>query len=133
MAIYNPYQMYPQNYQQYPPQNYQQNQQIQNGGFTTVRNEEEARNYPVAHGVSMTFKNETAPYIYTKTMGFSQMDQPIFEKYRLVKEEQEEKREEPNYIEMFESQISALWNEVNSLKEKKPVSRKKAEVADDTE
>lgn len=65
-------------------------QQIQNGGFITVRSEAEARNYPVAPGTSVTFKHETAPYCYTKTMGFSQFEAPRFEKFRLVKEEEAE-------------------------------------------
>lgn len=64
--------------------------QIQNGGFVTVRSEAEARNYPVAPGNSVTFKHETAPYCYTKTMGFSQFEAPRFEKYKLVKEEDEQ-------------------------------------------
>ena len=89
--FFNPYQ-YPQ--YGYPMQNQQvQNvqpqtqQQIQSGGFLQVPNEEYARNYPVALGNSVTFKDESAPYIYTKTMGFSQLDNPTFDKYRLVKEE----------------------------------------------
>lgn len=70
---------------QMPTQN-----QIQNGGFITVRSEAEARSYPVAPGTSVTFKHETAPYCYTKTMGFSQFEAPKFEKFRLVKEEENE-------------------------------------------
>ncbi len=65
----------------------QQPQQIQNGGFISVRSIEEAKNYPVAPGNSVTFKDENSPYVYTKTMGFSQLDRPIFEVYRLVKED----------------------------------------------
>ena len=68
--------------------------QIQNGGFICVPNEEEARKYPVAPGNSVTFKNENAPYVYTKTMGFSQLDRPLFEKFRLVKEEDVEVQHE---------------------------------------
>lgn len=84
---------YPYNYGYYPyqqtqPQQTQQPLQIQNGGFIQVHNEFEARNYPVAPGNSVTFKDENAPYVYTKTMGFSQLDRPIFEKYRLIKEEE---------------------------------------------
>ena len=74
------------------PYYYQQNQmqmqnQIQNGGLVSVRNISEARNYPVAAGNSVTFKDENAPYVYTKTMGFSPLDRPIFEVFRLVKED----------------------------------------------
>ena len=60
---------------------------FENGGFVSVASEEDARRYPVAPGNSVTFKNENAPYVYTKTMGFSQLDRPLFEKFRLVKEE----------------------------------------------
>lgn len=120
--IQQPYQA-PVQYQ--APFQQQQQQQIQNGGFISVRNESEARGYPVAPGNSITFKDETAPYVYTKTMGFSQLDQPIFEKYKLVKEE------DPNNVravvadeaidnavqKKLEEQIDQLWKEVNSLKE----------------
>ena len=91
---------YYQNYPQTMPQNMPQampqqnttpqiqNQQAMiNTDFVKVHSENEARNYPVATGASVTFKDENAPFIYTKTMGFSQLDIPVFEKYRLVKED----------------------------------------------
>lgn len=82
---------YQQYQQSYPQQQYQQimqaQQQPQFGGFVSVRNEMEARNYPVAPGNSVMFRDETAPYIYSKSMGYSQLDTPRFDKYRLVKEE----------------------------------------------
>lgn len=84
---YQPY--YPQYQQMNNQQNVQQaaqNNQVQNGGFVRVQNENEARNYLVAPGTSVTFRDESAPYIYTKTMGFSQLDSPVFEKFKLVKE-----------------------------------------------
>ena len=95
-----PYYQYPtynqmlyQQMQNSQPQNMQQNPQIQNGGFIMVKSINEAMNYPVAPGNSVTFKNESQPYIYTKTLGFSQLDQPIFEVFKLVKEENEIKDE----------------------------------------
>lgn len=86
---------YQQNYSPYnqynPYQNQMQNQQaqqtIQSGNLISVRNEDEARMYPIAPGNSVTFKDENTPYIYTKTMGFSQLDRPVFERYKLIKEE----------------------------------------------
>lgn len=87
-------QYFPQNYPQYstmPQQVNQQTnqptQQIQNGGFIPVPNIEAARSYHVAPGTSVTFIDENAPYVYTKTRGFSQFEPPVFEKLRLVKEE----------------------------------------------
>lgn len=88
---YQPYNYYPQQ-NQVPVQN-----QVLSGGFVPVRSEAEARNYPVAFGTSVTFKNETAPYCYTKTMGVSQLEAPKFEKYRLVKEEDEHQSSESAY------------------------------------
>lgn len=61
-------------------------QAIQNGGLVSVMSEQEARSYPVAPGNSVTMKDENQPYIYEKTMSFSQLDTPVFKKYRLVEE-----------------------------------------------
>ena len=89
-------QMYPQQYnQQYQYPNQMQNnlpqQSIQSvtqsDNLIRVHNEEEARIFPVGPGHSVIFKDENQPYIYVKTMGFSQLDRPIFEKYKLIKEE----------------------------------------------
>lgn len=97
----------------------QQQIQVQNSGFVSVRNEQEARNYPVAPGNSVTFKDETAPYIYTKTMGFSQLDRPNFEKYKLLKEEVQEELPNTDIVQKFENEIKNLWTEINTLKKSK--------------
>lgn len=140
--FYNPYQNMYAPYQYQP--NYQQNgiqpsfqqsqqaQQIQNGGFVSVHNENEARNYPIAPGNSVTFKDENAPYVYTKTQGFSQLDRPVFEKYRLVKEEdyQQQQTAQNSPVSSENTQqinnsdyakkdeITALWSEIEALKSK---------------
>lgn len=116
--------------------------QIQNGGFVSVRNETEARNYPVALGNSVTFKDETAPYIYTKTMGFSQLDAPKFDKYKLVKEtpaEQPKLLQDEVFddkaildtVEGLKGEIEAIWGEIEGLKKKPVIKPKKKEAADD--
>ena len=83
-------QYFPQNYNTPQPQIQPQIQPQMQTSFVNVRSEAEARNYPVGYGNSITFKDETQPYVYTKTMGFSQLDRPVFERYRLVKEEAQE-------------------------------------------
>lgn len=117
------YQQNPQVYPQMQPQ-----PQIQNGGFVPVRGEQEARNYPVAPGNSVTFKDETAPYVYTKTMGFSQLDRPSFEKFKLVKEDiidtSEQVSEDNKDIERIKSDIKKIWGEINELKSHKKQTRK---------
>jgi hypothetical protein len=129
---YNPYQL--QQLQQQQIQQ-QQPQQIQNGGFVSVRSEDEARNYPVAPGNSVTFRNEVAPYVYTKTMGFSQLDRPVFDKYRLVKEEDykpenaEKPQEQTPTIDLSDyvqrSELDAIFAEIGAIKDE--IGKKKTE------
>ena len=100
--------------------------QIQNGGLVRVMNEEEARNYPVAPGYSVTFIDDSVNYCYTKTAGFSQFDKPRFEKYRLTKEEptdetdkttkEEKKDTAPEYALKFE--LDKLRAEFRKVKER---------------
>ena len=136
-ATYQPFQY--QQYQQYPqyqnfqqmPQQYQNNmqpqqpQQIQNGGFISVHNIQEAINYPVAPGNSVTFKDENSPYIYVKTKGFSQLEEPIFKKFRLIEESDTQPQESTttvteqavNYADFAkQADVTALWNEIEMLK-----------------
>jgi hypothetical protein len=152
---YNPYQYYPQQYQQ----NNQQmvgaqmslpQQQPQFGGFVSVRNEMEARNYPVAPGNSVMFRDETGPYIYSKSMGYSQLDTPRFDKYRLVKEEDapvstcephtevlNDKTDNlPTYalkseFDALQELVGALAEDVDLLKSKRQPAKKKEVVADE--
>ena len=153
------YQGYPQYYQQTPvnnppfqnvvtpnPQPVMATMPIQQtpNGLVNVRNETEARNYPVAYGNSVTFKDETAPYVYTKTMGFSQLEQPRFEKYRLVKEDAETpdnapmpiksedltKYAEKTEIEDVRAEIKAMKEDITKLK---AIKKKREVILDDDE
>ena len=147
MAYNNGYPInYPQYYGQYQqpqlqgtqmslPQQMQQ-PQIQNGGFVSVRNEEEARNYPVGLGTSVTFITDNRQHVYSKTMGFSQLDRPIFDKYRLVKEETESESTpddniityaEKSQIEALQAQINDITAEIEELRKKQSPKKKEAE------
>ncbi len=77
----NPY--YAQNQPPAPPQ---MQTHTQSGGFIRVQSENEARMYPIQPGTSATFIDENQPYCYTKTLDFSQLDRPIFKRFRLVEE-----------------------------------------------
>ena len=119
-----PYPYY-QNFGNYNPMYYQQpqqhNQQIQNGGFVSAPSMDYARSYPVAPGNSVTFKIESQPYICTKTLGFSQLDQPVFEVFKLVKEDAVEapiKAIEEPCVQFFTvDEASALKGEIEALKQ----------------
>lgn len=93
-------------------------------GLVSVQNESEARSYPIAYGNSVMFKDENLPYIYVKTMGYSQLEQPRFEKYKLIKETVED-QVESNYAD--KSEVEALRKEIESLKESLEKKVKKSE------
>lgn len=127
--------------QQVQQQQSQQMQQptIQQSGFVLVQSEQEARAYPVAPGNSITFKDETAPFCYVKTMGFNQLDRPTFERYRLVKEDApSEVRESstthehpattknPTYA--TKDDLAEIWDELDALKEKLKAQTEKKTV-----
>lgn len=124
-----PYYQYPNYNQMYYQQSQQQSTpQIQNGGFVSAPSMDYARSYPVAPGNSVTFKIESQPYICTKTLGFSQLDQPIFEIFKLVKEECAETsknvldNEDGQFLTIDEgnalkAEIDAVKSELQMLKE----------------
>lgn len=122
----NPYAGYPQMPNVYANQMQTQAQpqaQIQNSGFVSVHSEAEARNYPVAHGNSITFKDENAPYVYVKTMGFSQLDRPTFERFKLVKEDAEQTQEQPlsvigdnSIVEEIKGDIEAIKGDIEGIR-----------------
>lgn len=113
----------------YPYYNQPMQAQQQDNGFIMVRNEMEARNFPVGFGHSVTFKDESAPFVYTKTMGYSQMQPPVFEKYRLVKEEVEPEVQQANGLDAVKEDIKNLWAEIEALKNPK---KKKKEIEDES-
>lgn len=122
MAYYNQY--YPM-YQQ-PNYNYQQ---VQNSGFVAIPSEEDARNYPIQRGNSVTFRDENLPYIYIKTLGFGQMDLPVFEKYRLVKENTQNAQIQPEKVTDDTLPIYVTKAEFEALRE--DVERLRKELGDE--
>lgn len=128
---------YMQNFQQQPqmqqqqPQPQQQPQQL-NGGYVTVRSEEEARNYPVAPGASVTFFNETQPFCYKKSAGTSPLDPPTFEIYQITKVESVKKDEPTNITPKTEkSQIEAILSDLEALEKRVSEIENKKEVISD--
>lgn len=128
---YNPY------YQNQQQMQSQTQQSIQGGSLISVHDENEARMFPVGPGYSITFKDENQPYIYTKTMGFSQLDRPVFEKYKLVKEETESTPVPVSDKYALKNDLANLVNKVMDLQEQitalKGDNRKRQEEAGNVE
>lgn len=97
--------------------------QIQNGGYVNVQSEQEARDYLVAQGTSVTFINQPEKMMYEKIRGFSSMEAPTFKKYKIIelKDENTADGTEPiSNIEYVEkADFEALKKEVEALKGKK--------------
>lgn len=119
-------------YPQYYNQQYNQSQPtVQSGNLISVPNESEARMYPIAPGNSVTFKDENAPFIYTKTMGFSLLDRPVFERYKRVDEAPQENVSQPvetkyalknDLVELI-NKVAELQDEILALKDDNNKSR----------
>ena len=111
--------------------------QIQNGGFVSVPDENMVNTYPVAPGNCVTFKIEGKPIVMEKSMGFSQLESPKIERYRLVKEEVEETPVEEvktpymdeihGRIDALESEIDKIRGEIDALKPKKTTTKRSGE------
>lgn len=117
-------------------------QQVSQNVFVPVANENVARNFPVAYGNTVIFKDENAPKIYIKAMGYSQLESPVFEKYAREEEKEpvlDNANNNPNTLsfDKLEGEISALKSEIEMLKEKISVvdkpKRGKKEVTEDDE
>ena len=111
--------------------------QMPQNNIVNVPSEDMARNYPVAPGNTIIFKHDNAPYIYTKTIGYSQFDTPVFERYVLDvgTPKIEPVKDEPISLPLDDikaeiSEIRALYEE---LKDKidKPKKTVKKEVTED--
>jgi uncharacterized protein (DUF342 family) len=79
-------------------------------------------------------------------MGFSQLDQPIFDKYKLIKEEQEvpvakERMDElkklkeeikmtDDDIEDLRNELQSIWGEINVLKQPKRLNKREKDGDD---
>lgn len=134
-------QNYQQSLQQVPQQQVQSQQpQIQNGGFMLVPSEDIARTYPVAPGNCVTFKIEGKPIVMEKSMGFSQLEAPRIDRYRLVREEDIQEHPEPEPVKQadysqyidelkqsFNKDMEEIWSEINDIKSQisKPITKKK--------
>lgn len=102
-----------QNYPQYPYPQYQNNAQAappQISAPISVRAEKEARDWPIAPGNSLTFIDESAGYVYTKT-SLNQFDRPKFVKYRLVREDAAEAANDSQQ----DSKTYALQSDVDAI------------------
>lgn len=106
-------------YYQNPMYNMNAQTQSQNC-FVGVSCENEARNYPVAYGNSVTFKNENEPYLYSKTV-LSQMEAPIFKKYRIVEELPQNAPQNVQGVDLStfvtKTEFGALQKELQALQE----------------
>lgn len=125
---YNPmlnyYQQQLQNLQAQQMQNMQTQQTIQDGGIVQVKDETAARNYPTAPGVSMTLIDESRQHLFVKTMGFNQLEKPIFKKFLLIPEDEQNGGIDgvsnggiDNTNNELKEQIEALQSEYERLKE----------------
>jgi len=93
----------------------------QSNNIVSVASEEIARNYPVAPGNLVIFKDENQPCIYLKSMGFSQLDRPVFERYIRDTPNEEVTPQQNSQIDLSEyalkTDLESALEEIKSLKD----------------
>lgn len=100
-----------------------QQQTTSTGALIPVPDEDFARSYPVAFGQSVSFRDENQPYIYTKTMGVSQMEPPSFKKYKLVEEPTGDPEKSPegnfsnSFMDKMKEDLSSIFESLAALQE----------------
>ena len=100
--------------------NYYQNQQPQ-VSFMSIRGKDIAINYPIAPNNTIIFKDETAPYIYVKSMGFSPLEKPMMEIYKkedLMQEKAPEEKEDNSIIQKIQTDIEGILDDIEGIKQK---------------
>ena len=120
---------------------YQQMQYMQpQTSFIRVQSETQAREWNVAPGNSVTFVDDNAPYCYTKSMGMSQFDAPVFKRFRLVEEPSQsvqvtpQSPSEPLEVNLpeyntkaeftaLETLVNDIQNKIKELTENEPVEQ----------
>jgi hypothetical protein len=128
--------------QQGVQQNQPQPQQIQNGGIIPIKDENEARNYPVAPGTSFTFVDEQRKHLFIKTVGLNMFDKFDFRRFLIIEEKEEPQEEEQRddrysgdiealkaYYEELKQEIAGLKRQIESKPAVEPVSATKKKPA----
>lgn len=113
--------------------NYYQNQQPQ-VSFMSIRGKDIAINYPIAPNNTIIFKDETAPYIYVKSMGFSPLEKPMMEIYKKEEPQQEttsEVKEDNSIIQKIQTDIEGILDDIEGIKQKLNNRPRRKEPEDD--
>lgn len=104
--------------------------------FMSIRGKDIAVNYPIAPGNTIFFKDELAPFIYVKTMGFSPLDRPTLEEYRrqdsvLPQEATPNAKDDNSTIKKIQDDIKAILDDIEGIKKKLNTRPRRKESDDD--
>ena len=110
--------------------------QIQDGGFVIIPDEKDVLTYPVQPGHCVRFKVVGKPIYFEKTASYSQFEDPKIDRYRLVKEEDENEQPKPGItkedfdsvmdeLDALRSDFDEIRGDINALKEIKDQPVKK--------
>lgn len=118
----------------YPYYNQNQTSQV---GFMSVRGKDIAVNYPIAPGNTIFFKDEIAPFIYVKTMGYSPLDKPVLDIYKREDyasapvQEAASVNKDDSVIEKMQDDINSILDDIDGIKKRLYNRPKRKETADD--
>lgn len=97
---------------------------IQDNMIVSVPSEQDARNYLVAYGHSIIFRDENKPLVFYNKTAISQFEPPVFKIYDLVERTQETPVNAPENVKPMDlstfvtkDEFGALQKELQALKQ----------------
>lgn len=89
--------------------------QVQDNVIIPVQNEQEARNYLVAPGHSVNFKDENKPMVFYAKTVISQFEPPIFKIFDMVERTPESPVNAPQHTQTMDLSIYATKDEIQAV------------------
>lgn len=116
----------------YPFYNPNQSSQV---SFMSVRGKDIAVNYPIAPGNTIFFKDEIAPNIYVKTMGYSPLEKPTLDIYvredAIPATEPTQTVTDAPAIEKIQEDIVSILEDIDGIKKRLNTRPKRKEPIED--
>ena len=97
----------------YPTVNRQPQYDTKQYSYYFVKDTGEAYNWPIAPGNLLVFKDQDGMHFYTKSLGYSPYDKPIFEVY--TKEVQAQEQKPDSDFELLKKEIAEIKSKLSEI------------------
>ena len=107
----------------YPTMNRQAQFEPRQYSYFFVKDNSEAFNWPIAPGSLLVFKDQDNIHFYTKSLGYSPYDKPIFEIY--TKEVQAQEPTIDSDFELLKKEVAELKSKLSEMNNRNNINNNK--------